>query len=326
MSTGRDDVARAVQRLAVLLTAGLDPRSALAAIDDAPAPLAAAAACASPHDVPGALVASVEERGAQPRGAGDAARGAGGAGVRGSGGAGVRAADDGDAWRLVAAVWAVALETGAPLSATLERAAETLRTLADAERQVDLAITGPLATARIVALLPLAGLGMGALIGSDPLGVLLGTVPGGIAGVLGVALLVAGLRWNGRLVRAARVFDEHAGLGSELLALALAGGAPPARGEELVRDAVTRCGVEVDVADGRATVEFATRAGVPAASLLRAEAASARRLALADALARSALLGSRLLAPLSLCFLPAFVLVGVVPLLVGMLRSTLEAW
>ncbi|AYF98249.1 type II secretion system F family protein [Protaetiibacter intestinalis] len=288
-----DAVADAVQRLAVLLTAGLDPLGALRALPASrPAALAAAAASDSPHDVPDAI----------------------------------RGADRGAVWALVAAQWHVAVEAGAPLAATLERTVESLRALADAERQLDLALAGPLATARIVALLPLAGAGLGMLVGADPLGVVFGTVPGAVAALLGVALLIAGLRWNRRLVDRARGSEPLAGLGAELLALALSGGGAPDRALALVASAAERSGLPAAVDEARETLAFAIGAGVPAAVLLRAEATRARRVALAEVLRRAALLGTRLLAPLGLCFLPSFVLLGVVPLVLGILRGTLSAF
>lgn len=292
-----DAVADAVHRLAVLLAAGLEPGAALRLLDGA-GPLAAAVEAVSPLEVPELLVAaSASEPDATRRG-----------------------------WRLLAVSWAVATEMGAPLAGVLERSAETLRALADADRQVDLALAGPLATARIVALLPLAGIGLALLIGADPIGVVLGTVPGAVSAALGTAALAVGIRWTRRLAAAARVADPLAGIGHELLALAMAGGAAPDAAQRRVEAAVARCGLELPVADARATLDFAARAGVPAGALLRAEAARARRLALADVLRRATLLGSRLLAPLGLCFLPSFVLLGVVPLMIGILLGALAAF
>lgn len=293
-----DAVAGWVQRLGALLAAGLDPLRAVRSIEHAPAELVAAAECESPFDVPSRLVAGDGEASASAR----------------------------HAWAVLAAAWAVALESGAPLAAALDRVAEALRAIADADRQVDLAIAGPVATARIVALLPLLGLGMGLLIGADPLGVLVGTIPGALAGLAGAALLVVGVRWNRRLVAAARAHDPLAGLGAELLALAVEGGGPPHRAVDLVGDSARLCGLTLDMSDGQSTIDFAQRAGVAVAALLRADAARARRHALSSDLRSAALLGSRLLAPLGLCFLPAFVFLGVVPLMVGILRGTLGAF
>ena len=294
-----DAVAGWVQRLAVLLTAGLEPLAAVRAIEHPPPELAAAAACDSPYDVPRGLVAASVETttpSAVP------------------------------AWALLAAAWTVALESGAPLAEALDRVADSLRALADADRQVDLAIAGPIATARIVAALPLLGIGMGLLIGADPLGVLFGTVPGAVGGARGAVLLTIGIRWNGRLVAAARRYDPLSGLGAELLALARAGGGTPERAASLVTDAVRRAGIVVELHEAEQTLAFAGRAGVPVGALLRADAARQRRLATAAALRQAALLGTRLLAPLGLCFLPSFVLLGVVPLVIGILRESVGSF
>lgn len=292
-----DETADLVHRLAILLGAGLDPHAATRALADACEPLAAAAACASPLEVPEALCGAAADSAAPAR-----------------------------AWRYLAACWAAATESGAPLAATLERAAESIRALADADRQVDLALTGPLATARVVGLLPLAGIAMAFLVGADPVGVVFGTVPGAVAALLGVAALVIGARWNRRLIATARVSDPLAGVGHELLTLAMSGGSPPDVALARVAEVARRCGIPVTVDAARATIDFAVRAGVPVAGLLRAEAARARRLALAEVLRRAALLSTRLLGPLALCFLPGFVLLGVVPLVIGILRGALVAF
>ncbi|MBN9139519.1 MAG: type II secretion system F family protein [Micrococcales bacterium] len=292
-----DALADTVHRLAILLTAGLDPPSALRMLADADPVLATAAERTSPLEVPEAILAAAPREGPTRRGL-----------------------------AIVAACWAVATETGAPLAATLERTAETLRALADADRQVELALAGPLATARVVALLPLAGVAMALLIGADPVGVVLGTVPGAVAAVLGAAAILIGLRWNRRLVDAARVVDPLAGLGHELLGLALAGGAAPDAALARVERVASRCALEASLDPARVSLDFAVRAGVPVSGLLRAEAVRARRLALAEVLRRAALLGTRLLAPLALCFLPGFVLLGVVPLTIGILRGALTAF
>src|SRR5690606_14525803 len=117
-----------------------------------------------------------------------------------------------------------------------------------------------------------------------------------------------------------------AGVGHELLALAMSGGAAPDAALARVEDAARRCGIGVDPDSTRSTLEFAVRAGVPVVTLLRAEAARVRRIAVTEVLRRAALLGTRLLAPLALCFLPGFVLLGVVPLMIGILRDALTAF
>ena len=67
---------------------------------------------------------------------------------------------------------------GAPLATSLERAAEHAEERIDALLGRQSALAAPRATGRILSWLPLIGLGLGLLMGSDPLGVLTGSVAG----------------------------------------------------------------------------------------------------------------------------------------------------
>ncbi|CAM3661104.1 type II secretion system F family protein [Nocardiopsis rhodophaea] len=71
---------------------------------------------------------------------------------------------------------------------------------------------------------------------------------------------------------------------------------------------------------GRAMARAADT-GAPVADILERHAAEARRSAQRDAFARSQRLGVLVVAPLGLCFLPAFVLIGVVPLAAGLISE-----
>lgn len=67
-------------------------------------------------------------------------------------------------------------------------------------------------------------------------------------------------------------------------------------------------------------------AGIPAAELLASEAARIRRDARSEAQRAAAALGTRLMIPLGLCILPAFMVVGVVPLMLSVLSSTVSGF
>jgi tight adherence protein B len=75
--------------------------------------------------------------------------------------------------------------------------------------------------------------------------------------------------------------------------------------------------------DIAATVRIATQAGAPVAELLRAEAQRHRRAARAEGAVRAASLSVRLMIPLGVCILPAFVLLGVTPLMISVVTGTL---
>jgi tight adherence protein B len=224
------------------------------------------------------------------------------------------------AWGVLAAIWSVAAEAGAPLAPTLERTAEVLRGLGADARAVEVALSGPRATSRVVLALPVVAVAMGALLGFDMLGAF-ASLPGLLCAGAAAVLMRVAARWNRRLLRWARESDPAPGIECELLALAMSGGMPPERARAVVAGACRASGLDPgDEAD--AVLAFAQRAGVPVAALLRAESDAARREARASTAERIAQLETRLLLPLGLCVLPAFVLAGVVPVGIAILSST----
>lgn len=105
--------------------------------------------------------------------------------------------------RQLAACWQVGADTGAGLSLSVGRLAEAARAAEDVRVDLEGQLAGPRATARMLALLPLVGIGFGMMLGSDPLAWLLGTTPGRLCLLAGVLLTAAGAFWTGRI--AARV-------------------------------------------------------------------------------------------------------------------------
>lgn len=288
-------VAATVLRLAVLLEAGLPPLAAWRHL----APSSPVAALVAEVDAPDRLPAGILEA--------------------------TRDAPDAVDWACVAAAWRVAADSGAPLAATLERLGDVLVAADDGRREVAIALAGPLATSRVVLALPGVGLLGGLLLGVDTLGVLATTPPGWFCLVAGCALLVVARRWMRRLVARAREHDPTPGLGAELAAIAVTGGGSASAALARVEAALHEAGLSFDDSAAGA-VDFAQRAGVPVAALLRAEARDARRIAQAAARMRIAALGTRLLLPLGLCVLPAFIALGVAPLLLAMIGSTLASF
>nr|WP_202484047.1 type II secretion system F family protein [Streptomyces sp. SID8359] len=101
----------------------------------------------------------------------------------------------------MAACWRVAVDGGAGLAAGLDRLETALR--ADRRRREELRaqLAGAWSTVVVLALLPVAGLGLGAALGAEPLRVLLHTPGGLLCLVVGGFLEAAGLFWACRIVR-----------------------------------------------------------------------------------------------------------------------------
>ncbi|MEO5779064.1 MULTISPECIES: hypothetical protein [Arthrobacter] len=126
-----------------------------------------------------------------------------GTGMTGQAGRADPSRRNGRAWGELAACFDVAEVSGCPLADVLTRFAAQLEAENDAEAARQTALAGPKATVRLLTWLPVIGLGLGTLLGVDPVKSMLGTPPGVAALAAGLALATAGRIWSSRLVRAA---------------------------------------------------------------------------------------------------------------------------
>jgi len=97
----------------------------------------------------------------------------------------------------------VSERSGAALAETLQRFADGVRADLQAEQERESALAGSRATAMILSVLPLAGLGLGGLIGSHPWQTLLLTSPGRVCLLAGSAAWLSGRAWSSALIRRA---------------------------------------------------------------------------------------------------------------------------
>jgi len=289
-----ESVASTVQKLAVLLGAGVPPVAAWRYLGE-----------------PGREVTAAIEGGLSIPSA-----------IRSRAGPGASPA--GRAWAGVAAAWQVASDAGAPIASTLREFARSLRAIAAIERDIETALAGPRATARLVMVLPGLGIVFGVILGLNPLAVLVGTPAGAACLVAGVGLMAGAWWWNRRLVAAARPRDLTPGLRCDLMAIAVAGGTSLDRASAAVDRALGENGFDPSLGrdDVDKVIALSRAAGVPAAELLRSQADQSRLGAAAEAERRASVLAVRLMLPLGVCVLPAFMLLGVVPLLISVISST----
>ena len=106
-------------------------------------------------------------------------------------------------WVELAACVSVSERSGAPLAGVLGRYAAALEGGLDNQAARETAMAGPQATVRLLTWLPVGGLGLGYLLGADPVGILLGSPFGWLAGAAGAALALIGRIWSRALVRQA---------------------------------------------------------------------------------------------------------------------------
>lgn len=276
------DTAAVVQRLAVLLEAGVSPVNAWAYAAEEGEPVAAGIAAEVGAGVaPGLALAALP-----------------------------------GSWREVSVAWRVAETVGAPLAPSLRRFADALRDAQQSRDDVAVALADPAATAKLVAWLPLVAIALGMALGFD--------VAATLHNPLGIACLVAGLAlmlvarlWTARMVRRAQPAEDIAGLQGDVVAIALTGGVSIERALAVV----AAVGGGAPEPDTQQVLALSRRAGAPAVDLLRASAADARRRLRTEGRLAAARLGARLLLPLGICTLPAFLLLGVGPMLLSVLSG-----
>lgn len=252
---------------------------------------------------------------------------------------------------------------GAPLATSLERAAEHAEERIDALLGRQSALAAPRATGRILSWLPLLGLGLGVLMGSDPVSVLTGSILGALTGLLGLGLAFAGRRWTAALVHRAEVESLRTAnaesetekpasptdaapvdtaLVLELLAAQLRAGLAPLAALGTLAEALNSRALHAvcerlqmgsswgSAWSGSAAGTFgelrdalapAYTGGAPSTALLLS-LADAHRLSERRAAERAAgKLSVALVVPLGLCSLPAFICLGIVPIIISLLPT-----
>jgi tight adherence protein B len=107
--------------------------------------------------------------------------------------------------RLLAGCWRIGAERGGMFGGVVADLAAALRDEQSHRAEVTAQLAGPRATARLLAMLPLLGLAMGAALGARPLSFLFGSLPGLACLLMGVGLDVLGLWWTRRLAAGALV-------------------------------------------------------------------------------------------------------------------------
>lgn len=236
---------------------------------------------------------------------------------------------DGPEWRVLGAAWKLAETGGAPFAPALDRIAAALRGVAEVAQKREVLLAGPRMTARLVSWLPIAAVAVSFLLGFDPLPVFI--TPFGVILLTGGLLMqIVGARWAGALTARVTDQDRVAGLECELMWIALAGGAPPQQALRRVADAVSDTGAEWIEFDslrvGRpltSALETAIAVGVPASALLLDAAGEIRARTHTQLEQEAERLGIRILLPLATCVLPAFIAIGVVPVIVTLLGDLL---
>lgn len=235
---------------------------------------------------------------------------------------------------------------GAPLADVLDAIGDAIDDAQAVEEARRVASAGPLMSARVLAGLPLVGVAAALALGASPWGFYTSGTPGAVCASLGVLAWVAGVASCRRILARCRRADASGGdtdaaLACDLIASALACGASIPRALDVLADACAqeplawtasslRLGATWEQAWEEApawadplrdALEASWTAGTAPEGMLARCASWERRTRLIDAKTRAEELSVRLVGPLGAFFLPAFLLLGIAPLLAHLMGT-----
>lgn len=203
---------------------------------------------------------------------------------------------------------------GSPPAQTLDRLAKVAADNEKARAELTLAQAGPASSARLVLLLPLVVLGLGQLAGLRIFNSANALTLASMG--LGALLLLAGRLWSNRIVKSAEPRNEDPGVAIDAFASGLNGGLSP---QTVLSVIAEKYG---DVSTINALITEAERDGIAIANLALATADRLRLESKVAAETKIRQAGVRLMWPLGLAVLPAFVLLAVIPLAASVIQGS----
>jgi tight adherence protein B len=222
-------------------------------------------------------------------------------------------------------IWQLALRVGGPIVLALTRLAQVFDRAEANSREAALAFAAPQATARLVMWLPAIALLLGQLVGLNPIGSIMHSLLAALSVCLGVGLLVAGSWWSKRLLAKANLQHEDPGAFLDCVVIGLHAGLPvdvaaKTAAASLVEFELSSTSAESNEALA-GSVELSRSTGAAITELLISSADRLRENLRFESATLIAKLGVRLMIPLGVTVLPAFVLLSIVPIAIGLLSN-----
>lgn len=222
-------------------------------------------------------------------------------------------------------IWDLSLVSGGAVSASIESLGESFRSSARHQREIELAFAGPRATAKLVSWLPVAGLVAAQLFGLNPAKAIFTNPLAFACLVIGALLLIAGHRWSKSIISKATPSQDDPGLFFDAVRFGMDAGLPLSKSVERVAEMFEQ---QLGFTPDESTSARLERIG----ELNRANGASISNLLSGEASARReakwftestalAKLSVKLMIPLGLVTLPAFVLSTIVPVAISLLSN-----
>ena len=222
-------------------------------------------------------------------------------------------------------VWGLSAKLGGPILLALNRIADVFDRQQRNQREVQLAFSGPQATAKLVMWLPVLALLLGQAVGMNPIGAIFHSLLGALSVSLGLGLMVAGRQWTRRLLARALPASRDPGAFLDCVLIGLQAGLPlsaaqkqAAQDYELTFDAPPD---EQNFERLENAAELSRSTGAAVGEILIAEADGFREQQRYEVATRISKLSVQLMIPLGVAVLPAFILLSIVPIAISLLSN-----
>jgi tight adherence protein B len=196
-------------------------------------------------------------------------------------------------------IWAI--QAGAPIKAVTSRLVAFELDLERFKLELETANAVPIATRKLLLWLPALSLAIGQLAGFGTVAAIFQPV-GLIAFITALGLVAVGVKWSGSLLAPLMVEPQHPGLDLMKFSLTLASGGPLAASSNPTISEL---------------VSLSRQTGAPLGGLVQNEIELVTHRALQQSMAKAKRMSIELLVPMSLTVLPAFLILTIVPMLIG---------
>ena len=223
-------------------------------------------------------------------------------------------------------VWSLAQQLGGPVVLALNRIIEVFERNDKNAEEVELAFAGPQSTSKVVMGLPVVALVLAQLTGMNPFGAIVGSLLGLLSVCLGAGLLVTGHYWTKRLLAKALPQSLDPGAYLDCVLIGLQAGLPLNSARETASQ-FFKCVFSADVSERDVAVldeaaELSRTTGAALTQIILSGADRLRedlRFQISNRIAR---LSVKLMIPLGVAVLPAFILLSIVPIAISLLSNS----
>lgn len=212
-------------------------------------------------------------------------------------------------------IWQSAIELGAPVSLALNELNRYERAQIASEFELRQSLALPKATKRLMLWLPVFGVGISQTFGLNPLAGFSNPV-GVFAFGMAVFLLFAGDKFAEKMISKLEESSSDENLPLLLFAIALKAGISISEARSFMQRKFPKQNLELD-----SHIEFAVTTGAPIANILVSTAQENHDAKTSKAIQDAKALSVKLLIPLGLTVLPAFLLLTVAPILISQITN-----